>query len=279
MSGPLPPQRVHDDADPAAEGSGDAHERLVRHLRAAELYWVSKDMAALAVHAGAQLAATAWGPHVRPAPCGLLHVDGGIGSLPVGDRGRLVPADGLLWGPHPDGLAVVAYLTRQTLAAHLAERDLPDRVGLDGMPPLLFIGGDVLPVGREVSMAEVDPGMRTVLAALAAAWHLMQQPTLADRSRADPDKPARTSARKADTGDPAVTVIDLRRRYRPDDREETGVQDGRRFRHRWVVSGHWRDQPHGPDRALRRKTWIAAYIKGPEGAPLLATERVNVWRH
>lgn len=37
-------------------------------------------------------------------------------------------------------------------------------------------------------------------------------------------------------------------------------------------------QPHGPERALRRQQWIPAYIKGPDGAPLLATERVNVWR-
>jgi len=45
-----------------------------------------------------------------------------------------------------------------------------------------------------------------------------------------------------------------------------------------VVSGHWRKQPYGPEQSLRRQTWIPAYIKGPDGAPLLATERVNVWR-
>jgi hypothetical protein len=45
--------------------------------------------------------------------------------------------------------------------------------------------------------------------------------------------------------------------------------------HRWVVSGHWRNQSHGPGREQRRRQWIPAHIKGPDGAPLLATERVN----
>jgi len=30
----------------------------------------------------------------------------------------------------------------------------------------------------------------------------------------------------------------------------------------WVVRGHWRNQAHGPERSLRRMTWIEPYSKG-----------------
>ncbi|GAA3032051.1 hypothetical protein GCM10017559_69080 [Streptosporangium longisporum] len=47
---------------------------------------------------------------------------------------------------------------------------------------------------------------------------------------------------------------------------------------RWVVSGHWLNQVHGPNRSLRRRQWVPSHTKGPDGAPLLITARVNVWR-
>jgi hypothetical protein len=35
------------------------------------------------------------------------------------------------------------------------------------------------------------------------------------------------------------------------------------YKLRWIVRGHWRNQPYGPDRSLRRLTWIEPYWKGP----------------
>ena len=53
---------------------------------------------------------------------------------------------------------------------------------------------------------------------------------------------------------------------------------GREYRHRWIVRGHWTHQPHGPRNSLRKLTYRAPYIKGPPDAPLLATQKVMVWR-
>ncbi len=39
------------------------------------------------------------------------------------------------------------------------------------------------------------------------------------------------------------------------------------YKIRWIVSGHWRNQPHGPGGMLRKRIWIAPFWKGPEGAP------------
>jgi hypothetical protein len=40
----------------------------------------------------------------------------------------------------------------------------------------------------------------------------------------------------------------------------------------WIVRGHWRNQPHGKDRAERRRIWIQPYWKGPDDAPRLLRE-------
>ena len=44
----------------------------------------------------------------------------------------------------------------------------------------------------------------------------------------------------------------------------------------WMVRGHWRLQAHGPNRSLRRPTWIDPYVKGPEDKPL--DVRPTIWR-
>lgn len=255
----------------------DVTERIASHLKAAELYWASEDMAALAMSSGSQLAAARWATADRPSPCGLIYFDGGIGTVQV--SGNLSgPVQALVWGPGPDGTLLVTHLmTREQFMGDSQVR-FPEAV-----PPLIAIREARLPVTAEpVPFADLPAheGMKPplpIISALAAAWHLMQQPQLAERRQAEPGKADARSLRRADLPVDPVTLVSLRRQYVPQTRE-TDPSGGRTYRHRWVVSGHWRDQPHGPDRVLRRKTWIPAYVKGPDGAPLLSTERVNVWR-
>jgi hypothetical protein len=45
--------------------------------------------------------------------------------------------------------------------------------------------------------------------------------------------------------------------------------------HRWIVNGHWRQQPCGPGRQERRWTFIAPHIKGPADKPLVVKETVR----
>ena len=46
------------------------------------------------------------------------------------------------------------------------------------------------------------------------------------------------------------------------------------YHHRWIVSGHFRNQTYGPRGSLRRRQWIPPYIKGPAGAPLLNRTKI-----
>ena len=56
----------------------------------------------------------------------------------------------------------------------------------------------------------------------------------------------------------------------------THDSSGRKYTHRWVVRGHWRNQWF-PGTKSHRQTYIAPYLKGPEGAPLLTSPKVYVW--
>ena len=270
------------------EDAAPGLDALARHLRAAELYWVAAPMAALAVSAGAQLDEVDAAVETRPSGCGWIYYQDGIGDLPLpygmcvaavnGGPDRVpiasAPVSALSWGPYEGQVLVWAMVDRSWL------RDEFDRHGAElitsTVPPLVPIVGATMPL--DPVSPDITRLPEVIVRALVASWHLMQQPRLADRSQVRPDKSVRSVTQRLGMPDPEVTVIGLRRRYAPDTREETGTASGRRYKHRWVVSGHWRNQPYGPGRSLRRQQWIPAYVKGPDDAPLLVTERVNVWR-
>lgn len=274
-------QHLDDPKDPIRANVGadlqPGLDLLASHLRVADMFWVAPDMAALAVSSGSQLAAARWATADRPTSCGVLWWDGGIGTVDF--QGAPFPVDGVVWGPGPGGGCLVWWLidrSRIEEAATVAGGRLPE----GAVPRLVPAWGVELELSAEPrSLADLPDGAPFVqTAALAASWLLMQQPMLIDRTRHSADGPTRRQHTRDGLPDPAVTVVDLRRMYVPQDQDSGSEGDGRRYRHRWVVSGHWRDQAHGPERSLRRKTWIPSYVKGPEGAPLLSTERVNVWR-
>ena len=277
----------------------DTHEflnALTGHLQLGELYWVTSSMAALAMSAGATLPEARWATADRPAPCGLVVFEGGIGTLdlppsagPQIEEGGIttlryvvpdhLPVDALTWGPSNGQCEVALWVSRARLADAYAqgqEMELPEGTA----PPLIPTVSFELPVRADPVPWDELPDRRPVpvLAALASTWLLMQQPQLVERTVERPERSVRRAYARAGRPDPEVSVVELRRQYLPKDEDAGGERSSRRYRHRWVVSGHWRNQPYGRDRSLRRQTWVPAYVKGPEGAPLLATERVNVWR-
>jgi hypothetical protein len=107
--------------------------------------------------------------------------------------------------------------------------------------------------------------------AVRAAWLLMQQP-LAETSDVLPDRAARKRLRRAGTEPAPVRVIGLRRPKGASDKGD-GPRD---YQHQWIVRGHWRQQWY-PKRQVHRPVWIAPHVKGPDGAPMLGGEKVNVW--
>lgn len=268
------------------------HQVLARLTRGAELYWVTADMGALALDAShdvpgftmADLPGTnglvAFGAPLPALQTPPLWLEGGTpwqGALPVW---------ALAWHWRTGGREVAVDIIAR-------KGDLP--TPMMGGSELQPVFSAVIPAGGHMIFDEVagvlfNPGPvggvldhhpepmgrehLGVLAFLSAMSHLMMEPHVATRKTLD----ARTGKGERDTSRPSdlVSVIDLRPlRYQ---RTPDAGEGGRTYAHRWIVRGHWAQQAHGPDRSLRKLIYRAPYVKGPEGAPFLTTEKVMVWR-
>jgi hypothetical protein len=178
-----------------------------------------------------------------------------------------------------------------------------------------FIGGETPSIGQRMGPAwiEANEGKRAqvlaegdtptpvtnILRVIHATWFLMGQ-TITSQTDADIDRATRKRAGRANLP-PRVTVIDLRRTEGSRGDGESLVE----WTHRWLVRGHIRWQPYGPrevdhehvlgdqdvdeDGAFRpclvhgcdhyvRRLWIAPYVKGPAGAPLITSKKVYALR-
>jgi hypothetical protein len=108
-----------------------------------------------------------------------------------------------------------------------------------------------------------------------ATWLIMQQ-RVAITTREPLPRQLRRSFQRAGRPDPVVRTIDLRRTYRPDT-DQADLSPGVAYRHQWPVAGHWHRYWY-PSRGEHGLVYVATYIKGPKGAPMIGGERVNVLR-
>lgn len=108
---------------------------------------------------------------------------------------------------------------------------------------------------------------------LRATWTIMQQ-SLSVSVRTQVDRAERRRSARAGLASD-VLVVRLRRQSLdgPAGDDETEPVP---WSHRWLVSGHWRNQ-WLPSRACHRLQWIGSYVKGPESKPLVVKNRVTAW--
>lgn len=110
---------------------------------------------------------------------------------------------------------------------------------------------------------------------IAAFFALIHQQGLAHMQRVEPTRTVRRQQARAGYDDSTVKLVTLRRLTYTDSSDDS---EARQYTHRWIVNGHWRNQPYGPGRTQRRLTYIAPHIKGPADAPLKEYEHtVNVF--
>lgn len=72
-----------------------------------------------------------------------------------------------------------------------------------------------------------------------------------------------------------VVIVRLRRKSLDETSDGEPVGDVP-WSHRWLVSGHWRNQ-WLPSRMAHRLQWIAGHVKGPQHKPLVVKDRVTAW--
>lgn len=160
------------------------------------------------------------------------------------------------------------------------------RVWCEGAEPRFFIGshgGIMGPVTRDMIYRE-DAGShgRAVAVALdclvRSACVALSNPDDYRKSSAGSSSGSSGKQRRGSSGAPdfgatrfmlnAPVEIDMRDRLRAVIRGETRAGGGSP-QAQFLVRGHWRNQAHGPHRALRKQLWIKPFWKGDESTRVL----------
>ena len=246
----------------------------IERLGSAELFYVTRPMAELALAAATSLPSFRISPADMPSRAGLVVFEE---PLPFGihwDDGDTSATRAMLWGESTKivaagGLLVTTYLDSEEFARSVSS---PEATGYGG-PSLAVMPGSTFGSGFGDKSWDAQELMATtsageLLPVLLAVWLLMRQP-LARTAEVEVDRAARKRLRRVGQEPKPVRVIEL---WRPKSSSEPGDGESN-YHHQWIVRGHWRQQWH-PKRGVHRPVWIAPHIKGPEGAPLIGGEKV-----
>lgn len=298
-------QAVDDDA--RSSGAAGVYA-LGRSVTDAACYFVSDEMSMLVQYAASQLDDTDRLDHrLAPTRSGIARFDR---PMPMRDiRGREMLIGWVVWGPvhvqyarqhdlsePEDAIGVWLFNDHRDAPDEIAQFTMtPDylarldhrlgRWGLIGMTLVsdgVRLGPSLMEPRSDMAarvLAEGDmPHAHTNASRLVHAFWLMLGQTVADVRDADVDRATRKRMGRIPL--PArVVVIRLRRHEGSRSEGETYVE----WSHRWVVRGHWRNQFCGHDHPLaqeiepgqyRARIWIAPYVKGPDGKPLVVSEKV-----
>ncbi|WP_433531232.1 hypothetical protein ACQPYA_03735 [Micromonospora sp. CA-263727] len=247
---------------------------MANHVENARIFWIDPDFTTLAAHAARDL------PDVRiesvemPAPDGLLIWHAPIYRPTEPQTGVTVPIIAAQWGPVPGGVWITFYTPAEVLTQgrQLTERQLQElREHIGWLAPVSTGAG--LRFGQPYAPASEQT--RLMLCSLIATWILTTQPD-AEITDEPADKATRKAYQRANRPTPLVRIVRLRRKQQTP-RATSDKKSTRVYTRRWWVPGFWREnQPCGPGRTLRRRTYVRGHVKGPADAPLILTDRVHV---
>lgn len=214
-------------------------------LASSPLWWVSRDMQALAVSA-----ASSSPPATRPqTKTGLVVFAEPLPPMPGCEwRVRAVH-----WACGGDGFVMpgeVSCFTSDRGAIKASRCGAP----LAPMPAQDALEWSVVPLLNAVFALSQEPGVAELRDARQ------------ERGGAGTRRPSHASR---------VKMLVLRQ---VDSGPWADGDDGCRYSHRFIVRGCWRNQAYGPRHSLRRRQWIPPYVKGPADRPLIVKETVRIWR-
>ena len=279
--------------------AGTRREAELRGLLGARTYFVSEEMVALAEHAAATMPRQEMIESDLPCPSGFMVLEKPIVTPDA--RGKQVTIAAYRWwrapviyGPRPsdggaavdvplgDGVMWVYY--SDTLDPRDAYMEDIQRIGAPRFPSrLVLLGEDCEVFGKgevdaeyvaEKFHAKIEDVRQAVMMMRRlpmALWTLMQQ-----RLAVVTDEKAHRVTRRqlARAGSPLaendVRVVRLRRLTNATPESGEAVE----WSHRWIVSGHWRQQ-WLPSVKAHRLQWIAPFVKGPDDKPLRVKRTVH----
>lgn len=249
-------------AYPDAVRGDEAVQTLLTEVARAPLYWCSTDMASLVEAAHPTMPDQKLEQIDPPSPRGLVFMETPFTDPDTSILGADIPTNAFLW--------MVNYVSDRGIWAV----NIVSLTNVSGGVGWFVPGFETWPVGecRQDAANPIDASDRGRLAAL---WTMAQQPRICPPTTTHPDRPTARRVKAAglppDAGD--VRLIDLRRPSGSTSSAESTIE----YSHRWMVSGHWRNQ-WMPASKTHRAQWIAPHVKGPDDKPLVIRDDVRVIR-
>lgn len=264
-------------------------------LNEATTYYVADEMMDLVVAAGTTVPSTPFELDELPSLSGYVELSR---PLIVEDTaGQNVTARAFSWH-----IEETTYVNDQGVPEEDAESllvvfysctdDVEQDVGLQkmiethpdawaGMPWYHVIHWIPFQFGKDWSPIAEDPPPGNILSWLAfvKTFFLLVDQEIATVTKTYPDRG--TARRLKREGKPPeygqIEVIALRHAHPINENTQISEEDDVHWSHRWMVSGHWRNQWY-PKTKKNKPLWIQAHIKGPEDKPLIITDKVFVWK-
>jgi hypothetical protein len=260
----------------------------------ATLWYVGTGMCDLLAAAAPQLPATQLGPDLIPDKAGLVVFESPLAGIDSAGTDLQVTVGCMLWGPARWVRNNAPILGISIYGPWMREYPLPlgnliwplgeaTDCRLDGTAPPNALrilpptdgGHPVFATMPPEHPDQVYASMAEDRRRLMALWLLSRQEGLATSTINRPKNKSAVKRWARSQLDPEVRVVQLR--HVPPSDAGAADQPGRTYRHRWAVSGHWRNQAFGEAYAQHRPIYINPYLKGPEDAPLLVSPKVKAW--
>lgn len=278
---------------------GEWSDLLIETLAAPDLplYYVTREMTGLVSQAAQAMPYYQVHADQLPSPTGLVVFGEPVCEVPPErlQPGQRVVVNAALWLPsamvNPDGQPGITVVTLQDgdVLAATQPIDYGDRAWRDAvadtrrvMGPLGYHEEYALPYGDSPFGVENQRVRNTAVGAMICTWTLMGQ-RITVTSKADLPRSVRRQYTREGRPEPVVRTTTLRQaaQTHQDTQERDPGAPGRTYTKRWVVSGYgyWRNTWY-PSRERHEQQFVVvpSYIKGPEGAPLIGGDRVNVLR-
>lgn len=236
-------------------------------LRTAALWWIGSDCCDLLAQAAPTMPPVTLDPDAVPDVDGFAFLEHPLTGQDAWNPDSTVSFDAIHWQPTIiQGLPCLSII----MWRHANDPDLPPvPLGRTDWP--FGFDTDFEPDGvPPESLASIIEDRRL----LAALWQLTSQPELVATAEERPYRAAAKRIARMGHTPSAVRLVYLNRKNR---RRSPDATTGRRFNHQWIVRPHWRQQPYGPQRSLRRATYIDQHVKGPADKPLRLRPSVKVW--
>lgn len=260
-------RHIYDERDAA-----NAAKYLRADVRQAGLWWVAPPMCALVDHAAKSMPPHRLHARDVPEPFGMVFFGSALDGIDSYGESEPMVVNAVSWGVRTllengkQGIDITSWGLAVTTHG---------RIWTPMGGPNWWLGG--LPTATTGAPADARGSTAEASAyedchRLAALWRLAASPGIATETTERLGRAAERRVERAGVDPSPLRVIRLRRlaSSAPEYEHGTDVE----WSHRWMVSGHWRNQWY-PTLDDHRPVWISPYVKGPDHLPLVVKETVK----